>query len=264
MKALTSRHNPLCKRIVRLQRQPQHYRDEQVALLDGVHLLAEWAAHGSSRYALTALLLDEAAMQHAEVSALLPSIDPNVIYVCSPEVAGELAQGHSSMHVQALIDVAAARAEPLQADAPALLIDRVQDAGNVGSLMRTAAAAGVQQVVLSAGCAAAFSPKVMRAAMGAHFHLRVQEQAELGQVIEALTLPVYAADVSGTHSLYEAAVPLPCAWLVGSEGDGVAPQLLARCAQRLRIPQRGPQSMNVGAAAAVCLFESVRQAAQRG
>lgn len=261
MKSISSPHNPLLKRIARLQRQPQHYREEGVALLSGVHLLAEWLAHGQAQHALAALLLDEAALADAEVKSLLSSIDGRVIYISTKKYLGESVESHTSINVQALIHVAAQPQEALAPAEPTLLLDAVQDAGNVGSLLRTAAAAGLRQAVLGKGCAAAYSPKVLRAAMGAHFHLQVFEQADLAQTIARLAVPVYAADVSATLSVFDAVVRQPCAWLMGNEGAGIAAPLLGLCTQRLRIPQRGPQSLNVGAAAAVCLFESLRQSA---
>jgi len=142
------------------------------------------------------------------------------------------------------------------------VLDRVQDAGNLGSILRSAAAFGVAQVVALKGCAALWSPKVMRAAMGAHFALHLVEGAD-ESALDGLDVPLLATSSHGAVSLLDATLPDPCAWVLGHEGQGVAPALLQRCAQRVGIPQPGgEESLNVAAAAAVCLYEAMRQRAQ--
>jgi TrmH family RNA methyltransferase len=161
-----------------------------------------------------------------------------------------------------LVDVPAAVA--LQPEAPTLVLDRLQDAGNVGSLLRSAAAFGIRQVIALKGTAALWSPKVLRAAMGAHFGLSLFDAAEPG-LLDALALPLVATSSHATAELHDAALPQPCAWVLGHEGQGVAPALLARCALTVRIPQPGgEESLNVAAAGAVCLYESARRGAGAG
>ena len=117
-----------------------------------------------------------------------------------------------------------------------VLLDAIQDAGNLGSILRSAAAAGVQDVLLGAGCAQVWSPRVLRAAMGAHFVLRVHEHGWL-------------PNARG-----------PVAWLFGNEGAGLPSELAALATDSVCIPMPGEaESLNVAAAAAVCLFEEVRQ-----
>ena len=151
---------------------------------------------------------------------------------------------------------------PLPALDPAVasvVLDRVQDAGNVGSILRGAAAFGVGQVLALLGTAALWSPKVLRAGMGSHFGLRLLEGLSPDD-LAALTVPLVGTSLATDVLLPAAALPQPCAWVLGHEGQGVAPALLARCAMVLRIPQPGgEESLNV-AAAAVCLYESMRRA----
>ncbi|HET7527775.1 MAG TPA: RNA methyltransferase [Burkholderiaceae bacterium] len=143
-----------------------------------------------------------------------------------------------------------------------VVLDRVQDAGNLGSILRSAAAFGVQQVVALKGCAALWSPKVLRAGMGAHFALHVVEHADESALVD-LAVPLVATSSHDGASLPDARLPDPCAWVFGHEGQGIAPSLLHRCAMHLRIPQPGgEESINVAAAAAVCLYESMRRRAQ--
>ena len=126
-------------------------------------------------------------------------------------------------------------------------------------MLRSAAAFGITQVLALRGTVALWSPKVLRAGMGAHFALRIVEAAD-GTALSALRVPLLATSSHGGTLLADATLPWPCAWVLGHEGQGVAADLLARCALQLRIPQPGgEESLNVAAAAAVCLYESARR-----
>jgi RNA methyltransferase, TrmH family len=140
-----------------------------------------------------------------------------------------------------------------------VVLDRLQDAGNVGSILRSAAAFGVGQVLALQGTAALWSPKVLRAGMGAHFGLRLVEGLQSDD-LAALQVPLVGTSLATDQALHSAALPRPCAWVLGHEGQGVAPALLARCALQVRIPQPGgEESLNVAAAAAVCFYEAQRR-----
>jgi RNA methyltransferase, TrmH family len=139
------------------------------------------------------------------------------------------------------------------------VLDRLQDAGNVGNILRTAAAFGFTQVAAIKGTVALWSPKVLRAGMGAHFGLRLVE-ALTDDAVAALRMPLLATSSHAARATHEARLPWPCAWVLGHEGQGVSAALMARCAETLRIPQPGgEESLNVASAAAVCLYESARQ-----
>ena len=143
--------------------------------------------------------------------------------------------------------------------APTVVLDRVQDAGNVGSILRSAAAFGFAQVLALKGTALLWSPKVLRAGMGAHFGLRLVEGLALDH-LQALKVPLLATSSHQGEWLHRAPLPWPCGWLMGHEGQGVTPALQARAAQHIRIVQPGgEESLNVAAAAAVCLHASAAQ-----
>jgi TrmH family RNA methyltransferase len=135
-----------------------------------------------------------------------------------------------------------------------VLLDRVQDAGNVGSILRSAAAFGVRQVLALRGTAALCSPKVLRAGMGAHFGLHLVEGLE-PQDLDGWNVPLLVTSSHQGVLLHAAHLPRPCAWVLGHEGQGVAPHWQARAALALRIAQPGgEESLNVAAAAAICLY----------
>jgi len=144
----------------------------------------------------------------------------------------------------------------LLAQTPTVVLDRLQDPGNVGSILRSAAAFGFQQVVALKGTAALWSPKVLRAGMGAHFGLHLVEGAD-AQSLRALELPLVATSSHQGTWLHQSALPWPCAWLMGHEGQGVSEALMAQADHHVRIAQPGgEESLNVAAAAAICLHAS--------
>ena len=134
----------------------------------------------------------------------------------------------------------------------------------MGSLLRSAQAAGVTQVFCSPHTVYAWSPKVLRAGQGAHFGLTIIEGVELTEVIARLAVPLVATALRGAASVFDTDLARPLAWLFGNEGAGVSDELLARADHRVSIPMPGAsESLNVAAAAAVCLFEQVRQRSHR-
>ncbi|MDR0458559.1 MAG: RNA methyltransferase, partial [Burkholderiaceae bacterium] len=140
--------------------------------------------------------------------------------------------------------------------APTVVLDRVQDAGNAGAILRSAAAFGFTQIATLAGTALLWSPKTLRAGMGAHFALRLVEGLTPDD-LAALAVPLLATSSHRGQWLHQAALPWPCAWVLGHEGQGVAAAIDARAALRLRIAQPGgEESLNVAAAAAICLHAS--------
>lgn len=147
-------------------------------------------------------------------------------------------------------------AQALQAGLSTVVLDRLQDAGNVGSILRSASAFGFGQIAALKGTAALWSAKVLRAGMGAHFALRLVEGLEPVD-IDTLELPLLATSSHQGSYLHQAALPWPCGWIMGHEGQGVSAALQERATQHIRIVQPGgEESLNVGAAAAICLHAS--------
>jgi TrmH family RNA methyltransferase len=142
----------------------------------------------------------------------------------------------------------------------ALLLEDIQDPGNLGSMLRSAAAAGCDAVFLSTGCADAWSPKVLRAAMGGHFVLNIHERQDLPGVANAFPGTLLAASLQAKRSLYDCDLRGNIAFLVGNEGAGLSAGLLDMATQTVAIPMPGKiESLNAAAATAICLFEAVRQ-----
>ncbi len=249
---IASRDNPLLVRLRKLARTPGAYRKLGVVWLEGEHLCQ--ALRWRGRAAVQALVSQSAWQQPAlrELASWAPRV------ACVPD---SLFASVSSLDSPAGIGFAIDAPEPRAArpGLPSVVLDRVQDAGNVGSILRSASALGFTQVLALEGSAALWSPKVLRAGMGAHFGLELVEGLAQAQ-LDGLDLPLLAGSSHAECTLDEAQLPFPCAWVFGHEGQGIAPALLARCAQTLRIPQPGgEESLNVAAAAAICLYATRRR-----
>ncbi len=252
---ISSRANPLLLQLRKLMRDPAAYRKAGVLWLEGDHLCRAYLARGGC--ARHALLAGSAADDHALLALAQAGAERSSIV--ADALFAELSTLESPARIGFVVD--APPAPELDPVAASVVLDRLQDAGNVGSILRSAAALGVTQVIALQGTAALWSPKVLRAGMGAHFALRLLDAADPA-VLDALRVPLVATSSHATQTLPAAALPSPCAWVFGHEGRGIADALLARCALTLRIPQPGgEESLNVAAAAAVCLYESARQAA---
>ncbi len=251
---ITARDNPLLVRLRRLAQDGGADRRGGQVWLEGDHLCAAFHSRGghAAQAVLTEAAWNRPGLRALCVAAERVALVPEALFAGFSTLASPAAIG-------LLIDLPAAPA--LDAQAATLVLDRVQDAGNVGSMLRSAAAFGVTQVLALKGTAALWSPKVLRAGMGAHFALRLHDGVDQA-VLDGLTVPLVATSSHAAHALPGAALPQPCAWVMGHEGQGVQAALLQRCALTVRIPQPGgEESLNVAAAAAVCLYESARRAA---
>jgi TrmH family RNA methyltransferase len=260
---ISSRHNPAFKAAKALAQDSTAYRRTARVWLEGEHLCqahvlsaADGGSVGWRAKPLQAWLSDSAAANPAlaELAAAAQQVwqaDDALFDALSP-----LPAPAGIAYVLELPE-----AVGLQADATTVVLERVQDAGNVGSILRSAAAFGFTQVIALPGSAGLWSPKVLRAGMGAHFGLRLIETADVG-VLDALALPLLATSSHAPQSLHEANLPRRAAWAFGNEGQGLSQPLRQRCSMELRIPQPGGQeSLNVAAAAAICLYESARSPA---
>jgi TrmH family RNA methyltransferase len=172
---------------------------------------------------------------------------------------GALSQVEHGIHLLFLVDTPRP-AMPAALTRSAVLLDGVQDPGNAGSILRSAGAAGIKQVYCSPGTASIWSPKVLRAAMGAHFVLEIFENVDLAELVRTARVAVLATSGYASEQIYDVDLSRPVAWLLGHEGQGVSDALLNLATHRVVIPHAGAvESLNVAACAAVCFFEQLRQ-----
>ena len=257
VKAIRSRDNPLWQRLRKLNADPGAYRRLGAVWVEGEHLCEAFAQR---RLAAPQAVITEAAW---ELPALRQLARHAAAVAVVPQALMAALSGLESSPSIGFVVPWAGAAE-LRTEAPSVVLDRLQDAGNVGTILRSAAAFGFTQVIAIKGTAALWSPKVLRAGMGAHFGLQLVEGVS-EDALAVLNVPLLATSSHAAQALHQAALPWPCAWVMGHEGQGVSPALMSRCTQTLRIPQPGgEESLNVAVALAVCCYESARQRAAFG
>ena len=246
--AIHSRDNAFVKDLRRLAQDSAAYRKQGRVWLEGDHLCRA-ALERNQRPAVA--VFSESFWPLAQDQWALAAIKTVVL---SDALFTDISALESPARMGFVLDLAAPAAlNPLAAT---VVLDRVQDAGNVGSILRSASAFGFRQVAAIKGSAALWSPKVLRAGMGAHFGLDLVEGLDT-QDLDALQVPLLVTHVHEGDWLHRATLPWPCAWVLGHEGQGVSPALEQRAAQRIRIAQPGgEESLNVAAAAAICLHAS--------
>ncbi len=256
---ITSAHNPKIQR-VRALIQKRAERDGQAAfVVEGVRLAEEALTAG-----WVAQLVLYAAGLSARGEALLPRFALAGAEV--EEVPQALLESISGTEAsQGILVVMAQRSLPWPARPDFLLVaDGLRDPGNLGTLMRTAEAAGVQGVILTPGSVDVFSPKVVRSAMGAHFRLPtgIKTWDEIGATCHAIPDPlrIYLSDAECGQPLWQTDMRSPVALVIGAEAEGVSEQAARHADGYIRIPMPGrSESLNAAIAAGVFLFEVVRQ-----
>jgi len=253
MKLIQSRDNPFFKSLKRLAESGRERRKTGRTLLDGLHLVD---AYESACGPVETLVIAESALLNSEIATY---VEARQTVILADGLMRDLGLVETPSGLLAVVTMPAMNAA-FSLERDAVLLDGVQDPGNVGALLRTAAAVGIKQVLLSPGCAAAWSPRVLRAGQGAHFVLNIHEDADLASFISDYRGTTAVTCLDGSTSLYDARWSGPLAWIFGAEGQGVSPPLIAAARLRVRIPMPGAvESLNVAAAAAVCLFEALRR-----
>ena len=265
---ISSKENPLFKEIRLLQATGSKGQKARIAsgqaLLEGIHLVQTWVGDP----ALKTLLTSEIGLKNAEISQAVYEhleICPDTkVFQLDSTLWDLLSDLVNAPHIAGLLDLPKSCLTPPQSisslDGDVVILDRIQDAGNVGSILRTAAAAGFTQVIALTGCAHLWSSKVLRAGMGAHRLLDLYEGWSNQQVLSAVTAPLLAATAEAKQDLFSLKQELlhPVAWVMGSEGQGISEDLIAQ-AKGVSIPiDPRVESLNVSTAAAVCLFETIR------
>jgi TrmH family RNA methyltransferase len=261
LKSVTSRDNAAYKSMARLVASGSERRKSGMSVLDGAHLLAAFLDSGRSP---EEVMVNRAGAEDAEIAGLVRRSAPAPVTQLGDALFRSLSTVDSPTGIVASVLTPQGTDVPI--DAPfVLLLENIQDPGNVGTLLRSAAAAGAGHVMLSPQCAFAWSPKVLRAGMGAHFAVNIVEGADLAAFVGRYRGAAVALSAKGEASLYDLDLKRPTAFIVGNEGAGISAALASAAKVRARIPMPGRvESLNAGVAGAICLFEAVRQRTKAG
>jgi TrmH family RNA methyltransferase len=255
MKNIISRDNPTYKQLKKLTESARERRKAGRTLLDGVHLIETFLAAGHEP---DLLVVSESGLGHPECAVLLKKVPSFNIAVLPDLLFNEISPVETPVGLLAVVAI------PQSASAAqsqfCVLLEDIQDPGNLGAILRSAAAAGVETAYLTLGCADAWSPKALRAGMGAHFVMQIEERVPGVETVAAFAGISVATSLEAQESLYDLDLTGSVMILVGNEGAGLSPELQQAASHRVTIPMPGKvESLNAAAAAAVCFFERVRQ-----
>lgn len=252
-KHITSRDNIIFKQLKKIAENKRERVKTGQTLLDGVHLIEAYlAAFGEPLQ----LIIPEGKSTQEATDLIQRLQDVNNLMLPTLMFA-ELTPVASSTGVLALVNKPIIHM-PKVVDF-ALVLEDIQDPGNLGSMLRTALGANVSAVYLSKGCADAWSPKCLRGGQGAQFHIAIEEGVNVVSVLEAFNGNSYATTLHG-ESLYAQDLTSPTAFVIGNEGAGLSRQAIQATTQQVRIPMRSDlESLNAATATAICLYERVRQ-----
>ncbi|TAK43133.1 MAG: RNA methyltransferase [Betaproteobacteria bacterium] len=255
MSVIRSRDNERLRRWRKLAASGRARRAEGRAMIEGVHLVAACLASGRRP---AALIVSESGLARAEIAALVKASKLQPV-VLADALFAALADTETPAGMAAEIAIPEGESD-LAAASGCVFLDGVQDAGNVGAILRSAAAFAAGDVVLAPGCADAWSPKVLRAGMGAHFVLRIGQSNDMDSALDRFGGTIVCAVVRGGTAISKADLRGRIGWIFGGEGQGVGAALAARAQLSVTIPMPGAtESLNVAAAAAICFYERARQ-----
>lgn len=260
MKKITSCDNDLIKDIVLLLKKASERKKRKLALFEGLHLAESCL---NEKLTINYLFVREEALKSTDVYGIVQRFKSEKIecIVVSSAVFSKM----TSLTHGGDVLVIAHYPEPLfvENQSPSdsiVLLDGIQDPGNLGTILRTVAASGIKHVFISSGSVDAWSPKVVRAGMGAHFFLGIYEQVDLALVLKNFNGKKIVTALDAELSLYETDLTGCCAFIFGNEGAGVSRHLYLLANSAVIIPMPGKtESLNVSSSVAICLFEKVRQ-----
>lgn len=256
MKHITSADNPRFKALLKLMQSSRERRKRGLSLLDGAHLIAAYRDHLGLP---EEIVVSKSGCDNNEIINIINKLTGLVPLVLSDELFHGLSSVATPTGVIAIVKTPRLPSVP-DDPGPCVLLEGIQDPGNLGSILRSTAAAGIKEVFLSRHCAHSWSPRVLRAGMGAHFMLKVYEDVDLPALMKRFRGRVIATSHRSPLPIFDADLKGKIALLFGNEGSGLSPGLQAMAHAVVAIPMPGKtESLNAAAAAAVCLFERVRQ-----
>ena len=252
---ITSDKNTTVKLVKALLAQARQRKKHGQTVIEGIHLID---AALRSDYPFVQILLAESARNHAEVQQVLtrlPTYTP--ILTLSDILYESIRSLGKGIDIMAIMNIPVPNLPIIEQDC--LILNDVQDSGNVGTLLRTAAAVGINQVLCTTATAQSWSPKTLRAGMGAQFALDIYEGLSIHEVLEKVKVPLLATSSHTDTLIYNHNLSSPVAWIMGHEGQGVCDELM-QCATPIALPQpNGQESLNVAIAGSLCLYETLRQ-----
>lgn len=254
---ITSKDNPLIKTAHALLTDSKKRKKLGQTVIEGTHLLD--ACLKANKMPLN-VIVSQSGLNNDEIQSLIKKLNKNPIII-SDTLYKNIRTLGTSLPIMAIIDIPHLSLSDLSLGditSDCLIINGVQDTGNLGTLLRTASATGFGTVICTPNTAHAYNPKTLRASMGANFSLAIYENISVDAIFEVVKVPMFATTSHADGLIYRKDLTKPLALILGNEGQGVDSELLDKCTP-LTLPQYGEESLNVGVAGSVCLYEILRQ-----
>ena len=257
MKKITSAQNPLVKKLVQLSEKQSFRNKQKMTIIEGAHLTAEWL----KRFGVPDFcVISSSSKRSEEVEGIIEKCEElnTEIIELEAKIYSKISPVIEGVGILFVVKIPENQCVDFCEDV--IILDRIQDPGNFGTILRSAVGFGVKQIICSKGTVSAWSPKVLRSGMGAHFKLQILENQDLNEVILKVETPIFATSLQAEKSIYDENFTTKTAWIFGNEGAGVSLELLSKVKNQVIIPQVGQiESLNVAMAATVCLAEQARQ-----
>ena len=256
MKKITSAQNPLVKKLVQLSKKQSFRNKQNLTIVEGVHLAGEWLkTYGSPD--ICVFLSSSKSIEVKQIVQKCKDLNTEIIEI-EQEIYAKISPVVEGVGIFFVVKKPEFQSVNFQKDM--IILEKIQDPGNLGTILRSAVGFGIKQIICSKGTVSAWSPKVLRAGMGAHFKLQILENQDLNEVISKVETPIFATSLQAKKSIYDENFTIKTAWIFGNEGAGVSSELLSKVKNQVIIPQVGEiESLNVAMAATVCLAEQARQ-----
>ncbi|MFL6579912.1 MAG: TrmH family RNA methyltransferase [Burkholderiales bacterium] len=256
MEHITSRQNPLYKQARKLAGSARERHKTGQIVMDGTRLIGAYAEQFGLKNCT--LLVSSQDAQRPDIQQIVEADSAQHAYLLADALFADIAQVATSEGIVAI--AATPTVASKTPDDFRVLLEGIQDPGNLGGLLRTAAAAGATSADLTRGCADAWSPKSLRGGMGAQFVLRVREHTSLAASLADFQGTVIGTSARAEQTIYDIDLSGPVMMMFGNEGRGLPDEVLSLAHQLVHIPMAGRmESLNVAAAAAICCFEKLRQ-----
>ena len=253
---IQSRENPVAKALLRVATSARERRLTGTTILDGERLISAFRDSGGTAEAIA---ITQPAYDDPRIRAVFETTLARKRLLLAESLVRQISQVVTTSGVLALVRTPDRAPLPKRVET-SLLLDGIQDPGNLGSILRSAVAAGIGQIFLTRGSVFAWAPKVVRAGMGAHFFLSIHEGVDPAEVAMRATGPIVATRLRADSSLYDLDLAGPVLWMFGNEGAGLSREADAVATRSISIPMPGAaESLNVAASVAICLFEQLRQ-----
>lgn len=255
MKRIASRDNALFKTLFKLESSARARKETGKSLLDGIHLVTACIESGLKP---ELIVLTASSLDNPEIR---PILDDHDIVVMDDALFNRISPVKTPTGILALISIPTFDLSGVQSEF-CVFLEAIQDPGNMGSILRSVAASGASDAYLSPGCVDPWSPRVLRAGMGAHFGIRIHVDSDIATLVRNFDGDTVAMTLCGDASLFELDLTGRIGFLIGNEGAGISAELTSLASIKCRIPMPGEmESLNAASAAAICLFERVRQTA---